>query len=63
MSTTLYEAVGCCPLLLFLEYKKAGNCMGCPMEDGVDIGVGWQHHCGDECTGAVQAIDPKELQF
>ncbi|GHV78584.1 hypothetical protein AGMMS49944_03750 [Spirochaetia bacterium] len=62
-SRTLYEALGFCPLFLFLEFKEAGNCMGCPMEDGVDIGVGWQHHCGNECTGSVEPIDLKELPF
>ncbi|GHV74884.1 hypothetical protein AGMMS49940_21860 [Spirochaetia bacterium] len=63
MSTTLYESMGLCPLFLFLEYKEKGNCIHCPMEDGVDTGVGWQYHCWHECTASSEPIHAEDLPF
>jgi hypothetical protein len=48
---TLYEATGYCPLQLYLDFRLSHNCINCPFEDGVSIGVGWMHHCNDECQG------------
>jgi hypothetical protein len=51
---TLFEALGLCPLHLWLEYHEKGRCLECPMEAGVDVGVGWIQHCGHECTGGIE---------
>jgi hypothetical protein len=50
---TLYESSGYCPLFIWIEYYKGKKCQECPFDDGVDIGVGWLSHCGNECGGKL----------
>ena len=49
--TTLYEETGLCPLELWVTYYNNRNCALCPLNNGVDVGVGFITHCGHECTG------------
>jgi len=60
---TLYEQCGMCPLSLWLEYHENRQCQLCPMEDGVDIGVGWQQHCNYECRGGSAKTSTEEELF
>jgi hypothetical protein len=57
---TLYEETGYCPLQLFLDYRLNRNCINCPFENGVDIGVGWLQHCDHECVGG---LDSEEVEL
>jgi hypothetical protein len=58
---TLYEATGYCPLQLYLDYRLKGDCVSCPFENGVDVGIGWIHHCAGECMGGYWHDENEDL--
>jgi hypothetical protein len=59
---TLYEATGYCPLQLYLDYRLNNNCINCPFENGVDIGIGWLQHCNGECDGMGETEEMEYLE-
>ena len=49
--TTLYEETGLCPLELWTTYSINRNCFLCPLNNGVDVGVGFITYCDHRCRG------------
>jgi hypothetical protein len=58
---TLYEQTGLCPLELWTTYFIKRNCEYCPMNNGVDIGVGFMTHCNQECKVSIDAESENDL--